>query len=104
MDITYIPVARSFVYLVAVVGWFSRRVLAWRLLIPLEAAFYVEAVEEALARYVDKLATTDVRGPGRRSAGNALDAGAEHRHEQPPHNAACRRRPCPCQQAPPSLQ
>jgi putative transposase len=51
MDITYIPMARGFVYLAAVVDWFSRRVLAWRLSITLEAAFCIEAVEEALAHY-----------------------------------------------------
>jgi putative transposase len=51
MDITYIPMARGFVYLAAVVDWFSRRVLAWRLSITLEADFCTEAVEEALARH-----------------------------------------------------
>jgi putative transposase len=51
MDITYIPMARGFVYLAAVVDWFSRRVLAWRLSITLEVAFCLEAVEEALARH-----------------------------------------------------
>jgi putative transposase len=51
MDITYIPMARGFVYLAAVVDWFSRRVLAWRLSITLEAEFCLEAVEEALARH-----------------------------------------------------
>ena len=51
MDITYIPMARGFVYLTAVVDWFSRRVLAWRLSITMEAAFCVEALEEALARH-----------------------------------------------------
>jgi putative transposase len=51
MDITYIPMARGFVYLTAVVDWFSRRVLASRLSITLEAAFCIEALEEALARY-----------------------------------------------------
>ena len=50
MDITYVPMARGFVYLAAVIDWFSRRVLAWRLSITLEAAFCVEALEEALAR------------------------------------------------------
>jgi len=49
MDITYVPMARGFVYLAAVIDWFSRRVLAWRLSITLEAAFCVEALEEALA-------------------------------------------------------
>ena len=51
MDITYIPMARGFVYLAAVVDWFSRRVLAWRLSISMDTAFCIEAVEEALARY-----------------------------------------------------
>jgi putative transposase len=51
MDITYIPMARGFVYLTAVVDWFSRRVLAWRLPITLEVEFCLDAVEEALARH-----------------------------------------------------
>ena len=51
MDITYIPMARGFVYLAAVVDWFSRRVLAWRLSITMETAFCIEAVEVALAKY-----------------------------------------------------
>ena len=51
MDITYVPMARGFGYLAAVVDWFSRRVLAWRLSITLEAAFCVEALEDALARH-----------------------------------------------------
>ncbi len=51
MDITYIPMARGFVYLAAVVDWFSRRVLAWRLSITMEVAFCLEAVEEALAKH-----------------------------------------------------
>jgi putative transposase len=50
-DITYIPMARGFVYLAAVVDWFSRRVLSWRLSITMDVAFCLEAVEEALARY-----------------------------------------------------
>jgi len=51
MDITYIPMARGFVYLAAVVDWFSRRVLAWRISITLEVAFCLDTVEEALARH-----------------------------------------------------
>jgi putative transposase len=51
MDITYIPMARGFVYLAAVVDWFSRKILAWRLSITLETEFCIEAVEEALARH-----------------------------------------------------
>ena len=50
-DITYIPMARGFVYLVAIVDWFSRRVLAWRLSITLTTDFCIEALEEALARF-----------------------------------------------------
>src|ERR1700759_1522980 len=50
-DITYIPMARGFVYLVVVLDWFSRRVLSWRVSITMETEFCVEAVEEALARY-----------------------------------------------------
>jgi putative transposase len=51
MDITYIPMARGFIYLAAVLDWFTRRVLSWRVSITLEADFCIEAVEEALARY-----------------------------------------------------
>ncbi len=50
-DITYIPMARGFVYLVAVVDWFSRRVLSHRVSITMEADFCVEALEEALAKH-----------------------------------------------------
>jgi putative transposase len=51
MDITYIPMAKGFVYLAAVMDWFSRKVLAWRVSITMDTAFCVEAVEEALERY-----------------------------------------------------
>src|SRR6202158_6327570 len=51
MDITYIPMARGFVYLAAVVDWFSRRVLAWRLSITMEVEFCLDAVDEALTKY-----------------------------------------------------
>ena len=50
-DITYIPMARGFVYLVAVVDWFSRRVLSHRVSITMEAGFCVEALEEAIGKY-----------------------------------------------------
>ena len=49
-DLTYIPMARGFCYLVAVIDWFTRKVLAWRLSITMDAAFCIEALEEALAR------------------------------------------------------
>ena len=50
-DITYIPMSRGFVYLIAIVDWFSRRVLSWRLSITLETDFCIEALEEALTRF-----------------------------------------------------
>ena len=50
-DITYIPMAKGFVYLVAVMDWFSRRVLAWRVSITLETDFCVEALQEAMNRH-----------------------------------------------------
>ncbi len=49
MDISYIPMARGFVYLAAVIDWFTRRVLAWRVSITMELDFCLEAVEEAIA-------------------------------------------------------
>ena len=51
MDITYIPMARGFVYLAAVLDWASRRVLSWRVSITLDSAFCIAAVDEAIARY-----------------------------------------------------
>ena len=51
MDITYIPMARGFVYLTVVLDWFSRRLLAWRLSVTMEASFCVEALEDALAHH-----------------------------------------------------
>jgi putative transposase len=50
-DITYIPLAKGFVYLVAVMDWFSRRVLAWRLSIGMDAGFCIEALQDAIDRY-----------------------------------------------------
>src|ERR1700722_12162868 len=50
-DITYIPMAKGFVYLVAVMDWFSRRVLARRVSITMEADFCVEALREAMDRH-----------------------------------------------------
>jgi putative transposase len=51
MDITYVPMARGFVYLAAVMDWASRRVLAWRVSISMSTDFCIEALEEALARH-----------------------------------------------------
>lgn len=50
-DITYIPMAQGFMYLVAILDWHSRRVLSWRLSNTLETDFCVEALEEALRRH-----------------------------------------------------
>jgi len=50
-DITYIPVQKGFLYLVAVMDWATRRVLSWRLSNTLDARFCVEALSEALERY-----------------------------------------------------
>lgn len=50
-DITYIPVRGGYVYLCAVIDWYSRAVLAWRLSSTMEADFCVEALQEALAKY-----------------------------------------------------
>ena len=50
-DITYIQMAKGFIYLVAVMDWFSRRVLSWRLSIGMETDFCVEALTEAMERY-----------------------------------------------------
>jgi putative transposase len=50
-DITYIPMTRGFLYLVAIIDWASRAVLAWRLSNTMDVTFCLEALEEALARY-----------------------------------------------------
>ena len=50
-DITYIPMSRGFMYLVAVMDWHSRKVLSWRLSNTMEAEFCVEALQEAIGRY-----------------------------------------------------
>ena len=50
-DVTYLPMARGFCYLTAIMDWASRRVLSWRLSNTLDAAFCIEALEEVLGRY-----------------------------------------------------
>jgi len=50
-DITYVPLAHGFAYLVAIMDWYSRRVLSWRLSNSLDTSFCVEALEDALARF-----------------------------------------------------
>ena len=50
-NISYIPMAKGFVYLVAVIDWYSRKVLSWRVSNSMESDFCVDALEEALSRY-----------------------------------------------------
>ena len=58
-DITYIPMARGFLYLVAIIDWYSRYVLSWRLSNTLDASFCVEALEEALSKGRPDIFNTD---------------------------------------------
>jgi len=58
-DITYIPMARGFMYLVAIIDWYSRYVLSWKLSNTLEADFCVEALEEALKKGKPEIFNTD---------------------------------------------
>jgi putative transposase len=58
-DITYIPLQRGFLYLVAVMDWFSRHVLAWRLSNTLEGSFCLEALEEALGLATPEIFNSD---------------------------------------------
>ena len=89
-DITYIPIGRGFLYLVAIIDWASRAVLAWRLSNTMDAAFCVDALEEALARFgrpeifntdqgsqftSRRLHRHDWRPPGSRSRWTAAAAG-----------------------------
>jgi putative transposase len=58
-DITYIPMARGFLYLVAIIDWYTRYVLSWRLSNTLDADFCVEALEEALRKGTPEIFNTD---------------------------------------------
>jgi len=58
-DITYIPMSRGFLYLVAIIDWYSRYVLSWRLSNTLDAGFCVEALEEALKKGRPDIFNTD---------------------------------------------
>jgi putative transposase len=64
MDITYIPMARGFVYLVAVLDWYSRKILSWRVSITMGVHFCFEALEEAMALYgAPQIMNTDQGSP-----------------------------------------
>ena len=58
-DITYVPMARGFLYLVAIMDWYSRYVVAWRLSNTMDADFCVEALEEALGKGKPEVFNTD---------------------------------------------
>jgi len=60
MDITYIPMARGFIYLATVVDWYSRKILSWRVSITMDVLFCLDAVQEAIDRYgVPEIFNTD---------------------------------------------
>lgn len=61
-DITYIPMARGFLHLVAVMDYYSRYVLAWRLSNTLDADFYVEALTDAMEQGRPQIFNTDQGG------------------------------------------
>lgn len=69
-DVTYIPMARGFVYLVAIIDWYSRKVLSWRLSSSMTADFGVEGLEEPIA------SSRSCRKIGSRSAW--MDAARNH--------------------------
>jgi len=60
-DITYVPMAHGFVYLVAVIDWFSRRVLSHRVSITMEAEFCIEALQEPLRNMASRKSSTRIR-------------------------------------------
>ena len=60
MDITYLPMARGFVYLTAVVDWYTRRVLSWRVSVTMDVHFCLDALNEAIEKYgKPKMMNTD---------------------------------------------
>ena len=64
MDITYIPMAKGWIYLAAVIDWSSRRVLSWRVSISMDTSFCLDAVEEAVARFgAPRIFNTDQGSP-----------------------------------------
>ena len=60
-DITYIPMAKGFLYLVAIMDWHSRHVLAWKLSNTMDTSFCVAALEEALGKGRPEIFNTDPR-------------------------------------------
>ncbi len=79
-DITYIPMRRGFLYLVAVMDWATRKVLSWRVSNTMDVEFCIEALEEALARFgPPKIFNTDQGSQF--TSPRFTDAGAEAEHE-----------------------
>ena len=78
-DITYLPMARGFLYLVAVMDWYSRYVVAWRLCNTLDAGFCTESLTEALARGRPEVFNTDQSLPLRRQGVASSAAGSSPR-------------------------
>ncbi|MET4339378.1 transposase InsO family protein [Bradyrhizobium sp. F1.2.2] len=79
-DITYLPIGRGFLYLVAIIDWASRAVLAWRLSNTMDVSFSVAALDEALAKY----GTPEITVDGHQTA---LSAGHELGATHPRHPA-----------------
>ena len=83
-DITYIPMRRGFLYLVAIMDWHSRKVLSWRLSNSMDADFCVEALKEALAKHgTPEIFNTD--SPGQPIYQRRLDRRAGRRRHQDQH-------------------
>ena len=82
-DITYIPIARGFLYLVVIMDWHSRCVLAWRLSNTLDSAFCVDALEESLSRGTPKIFNTDqgTQFTGEAFAGLLKEQGIQISHD-----------------------
>ena len=86
-DITYVPLAHGFMYLAAIIDWFSRYVLAWRLSNTLDGSFCLEMLEEALGRGRPEVFNTDqgraVHGSGVDGSAGVGGGGGEHGRQGP---------------------
>ena len=90
-DITYIPMARGFLYLVAIMDWHSRYVLAWRLSNTLEVDFCVAALEEALSKGRPQIFNTDQGSqPGLHQHAAGARRSSEHGRQGPVHGQRLR--------------
>ena len=81
-DITYLPMARGFLYLVAIMDWHSRYVVAWRLSNTLETGFCAEALGEALNQGTPDVFNTDQSLPLRRQGGASSPAASSRRYSR----------------------